>query len=49
MVKGKPTIYHGVGNKSNIKIGFNPYTKDFTKHPFPYLLCNFTKNKLHEI
>jgi hypothetical protein len=49
MVKGKPTIYYEVGNKYKIKIGFNPCTKDFPKHPFPYLPCNFARNKLHEI
>ena len=43
--KGKPTIYHRVGKKYKIKIGFNPCTKDFTKHPFPYPLCNFVRKK----
>ena len=49
MSNGKPTKYHRVPNKYKIKIGFNPCTKDFRKHPFPYLLCNFVRNKLHEI
>ena len=46
-VSDKAKDYYRVGNK--YKIGFNPCTKHFTKHPFPYLLCNFVRNKLHEI